>query len=151
MCLKREITDTGKAPMFIYDGAIDKALADEDNWFRYPNARNKDTHSYSQQIFELLGLPSHKTDDASNLTMHQILRRMYVDQLTAPSKLLKDDNKYDNATIRRAIGEFLLGIDDLEAHNLRQDLIEANRRFDAYNSELKAIYRILGTTDSIIT
>jgi DNA repair exonuclease SbcCD ATPase subunit len=150
MCLKREITDTGKAPMFIYDGAIDKALSDEENWFRYPNARNKETHSYSQQIFELLGLPSHKTDDASNLTMHQILRLMYVDQLTDPTKLLKDDKKYDNATIRRAIGEFLLGIDDLEAHNLRQDLIEANRKFDAYNSELKAIYRFLGMADSII-
>ncbi len=150
VCLRREITETGKAPMFIYDGRISEALADEENWFRYPNARNKDTHSYSQQIFDLLDLPSHKTDDASNLTMHQILRLMYVDQLTDASKLLKDDNKYDNATIRRAIGEFLLGIDDLEAHNLRQDLIEANRKFDSLHSELKAIYRFMGTTDSII-
>lgn len=115
MCLRREITDTGKAPMYIYDGQMDQALADEENWYRYPNARNKDIHSYSQQIFDLLGLPSHKTDDSRNLTMHQIMRLMYVDQLTEATKLLKEDKTYDNATTRRAIGEYLLGIDDLEA------------------------------------
>ncbi|HFN5082617.1 TPA: AAA family ATPase [Pseudomonas aeruginosa] len=148
--LKREITETGKAAMFLYEGNAEAALADHLNWFRYPNARNKDTHSYSQQLFLLMGLPSHKTDEAKNLTMHQILRLMYVDQLTQTTKLLKEDKNYDNADIRKAIGEYLLGIDDLEAHNLRQDLIEASREFDALTSELKAIYRFLGSDASLI-
>ena len=150
MCLKREITDTGKAPMYIYYGRMDQALTNQDNWYRYPNARSRDTHSYSQQIFDLLSLPSHKTDDSRNLTIHQIMRLMYVDQLTETTKLLKEDKRYDNATIRRAIGEYLLGIDDLEAHNLRQELVEANSNFDSINSELKAIYRFLGATNSVI-
>lgn len=149
-CLRREITDTGKAPMFIYDGKTDKSLEDKENWYRYPNARSKDTHSYSQQIFDLLGLPSHKTDDSRNLTIHQVMRLMYVDQLTEATRLLKEDKKYDNATTRRAIGEYLLGIDDLEAHNLRQELIAANSKFDSVQSELKAIYRFLGSTESIV-
>lgn len=149
-CLKREISETGKAAMYLYEGNADAALSDAANWFRYPNARNKDTHSYSQQLFLLMGLPSHKTDEAKNLTMHQILRLMYVDQLTQTTKLLKEDKNFDNADIRKAIGEYLLGIDDLEAHNLRQMLIEANRQFDALASELKAIYRFLGADNSFI-
>ena len=149
-CFRREITDTGKAPMYIFSGDMSDALKGDENWYKYPNARSKETHSYSQQIFDLLGMPSHKTDDSKNLTVHQILRLMYVDQLTEATKLLKEDKKYDNATIRRAIGEYLLGIDNLEAHNLRQELIEANRKFDSVQSELKAIYRFLGSTDNIV-
>ncbi|VVN79437.1 AAA family ATPase [Pseudomonas fluorescens] len=149
-CLKREISETGKAAMYLYEGNADAALADNLNWFRYPNARNRDTHSYSQQLFLLMGLPSHKTDESKNLTMHQILRLMYVDQLTQTTKLLKEDKNYDNADIRKAVGEYLLGIDDLEAHNLRQELIDANREFDALTSELKAIYRFLGADAALI-
>ncbi len=151
LCLRREITETGKAAMFVYDGSSEQALEDSKSWFRYPNMRNRDTHSYSQQLFELMGLPSHQTDDSKNLTMHQILRLIYADQLTQTTKLLKEDKKFDNATIRRAIGEYLLGIDDLEAHNLRQELIRANASFDALQSELKAIYKFLGSDNAIIT
>lgn len=149
-CLKREITETGKAAMQIFEGGINEALSNQEGWYRFPNARNKDTYSYSQKIFDLLSLPSHKTDDSKNLTIHQIMRLLYVDQLTDATKLLKDEKKFDNATIRRAIGEYLLGIDDLEIHNLRQDLIAANTRFDAVNSELRAIYKFLGASDSLI-
>ena len=82
--------------------------------------------------------------------MHQILRLMYVDQLSETTKLLKEDKKYDNASLRRAIGEYLLGIDNLDAHNIRQDLIEANSRFDKAHAELRAIYKLIGSTDSIL-
>ena len=148
--LKREITASGKSAMFIYEGVLDDALKDLSKWFRFPNARSDSTQSYSQKLFEILGLPSHKTDDSKNLTMHQILRLMYVDQLSETTKLLKEDKKFDNAPLRRAIGEYLLGIDNLDAHNIRQDLIEANSRFDKANAELRAIYRFIGSTNAIL-
>lgn len=143
ICLKREITDTGKAPMYFFEGDTDGALQDSVNWLQYPNQRSATKHSYSQQLFEILGLPQHKTDDSKNLTMHQILRLMYVDQMTETSHLLKGDPEYDNAVIRKAIGEFMLGIDDLDAHNLRQELIAANKAYEEINGELKAIYRVM--------
>lgn len=149
-CLRREITKTGKSAMYIFEGDMDKALSDSSKWFRYPNVRSKSVQSYSQKIFELLALPSHKTDDSKNLTMHQLLRLMYVDQLSETTKLLKEDKRYDNSSIRRAIGEYLLGIDNLDAHNIRQDLIEANSRFDKAKAELKAIYHFVGSTNSIL-
>lgn len=146
---KREIVSSGKSAIYLFEGTIDAGLS-ASNWFRFPYARSADTHSYSQEIFNLLGLPSHKTDESKNLTMHQLLRLMYVDQLSETTKLLKEDKKYDNASMRRAIGEYLLGIDDLEAHNLRQELIKANSEFDSVNSELKAIFRFVGSDNSIL-
>lgn len=150
LTIKREITETGKSPMFFFEGDIDDSQNDSENWQRFPNRRSSEKHSYSQQLFEMLGLPQHKTDDSKNLTMHQILRLMYVDQLSATEKLLNTDLTYDNVTTRRAIGEYLLGLDDLESHNLRQDLILANKEFEKINGELKAIYKMFGNDASSI-
>lgn len=149
-CLKRDITESGQAKMSIYEGNFTEALNSVTGWTQYSMRRSEERHSYSQQIFELLGLPRHTTDDSKNLTMHQIIRLMYVDQLSSTTKLLKEDKEYDNATIRRAIGEYLLGIDDLEAHNLRQNLITANKDFEKLNGELNAIYRLFGNEASQI-
>jgi AraC-like DNA-binding protein len=149
-CFKRQIVETGQARMEIFEGSFFDAMSDSVNWAQYSMRRSADRHSYSQQIFELLGLPRHKTDDSKNLTLHQIFRLMYVDQLSATAKLLKEDKEYDNVTFRRAIGDYLLGIDDLEAHNLRQDLILANKEFEKLNGELNAIYKLFGNDVSLI-
>ncbi|SDZ04864.1 hypothetical protein [Nitrosomonas sp. Nm33] len=149
-CLKRDIIDSGQAKMSIFEGKFDDAVNSIAGWTQYPMRRSEERHSFSQQIFELLGLPRHKTDDSKNLTLHQILRLMYVDQLSATTKLLKEDKEFDNATYRRAIGDYLLGIDDLEAHNLRQDLLVANKEFEKLNGELHAIYRLFGNEVSQI-
>lgn len=151
LCLKRDISETGQAPMLMYQGDFESSAIDSINWTIYSSRRSGERHSYSQQLFELLGLPQHKNNDEANLTMHQILRLLYVDQLTSTTKLLKADEKYDNVTIRRAIGEYLLGLDDLESHNLRQELIAANKAFEAINGELKAIYNMFGDAASSIS
>jgi len=150
LTLKRHITPTGQEKVLCFDGAMDTALSSMDGWHKFPMRRNSETHSFSQHVFELLNMPRHKTDEDRNLTMHQILRLIYVDQLSSTTKLLKEEQKYDNVTYRRAIGEYLLGIDDLEAYNLRQELIEANKEFEKVNAELNAIYRMFGHDESLI-
>lgn len=150
LTVKRERTATGKSAILFFEGTIDESQKDSESWQRFPNRRSEEKHSYSQQLFEMLGLPQHKTDDSKNLTMHQILRLIYVDQLTATEKVLNADLNYDNVTIRRAIGEYLLGLDDLESHNLRQDLISANKEFEGFSGELKAIYKMFGRDASLI-
>ena len=148
--LKRNVTPTGQERVLFFDGDMDRALASVEGWQKYPMRRNREIHSYSQHMFELLNLPRHKTDDDKNLTMHQILRLMYVDQLSATTKLLKEEQKFDNVTIRRAIGEYLLGIDALEAFNLRQELIQENKEFEKVNAELNVIYKMFGHDESLI-
>ena len=148
--IKRNMTSTGQERALFFDGDMKQALSSEEGWNKFPMRRNQDIHSFSQHLFELLNLPRHQTDDSKNLTMHQILRVMYVDQLSATNKLLKEETKFDNITTRRAIGEYLLGIDTLEAYNLRQDLIEANKTFEKVNAQLNAIYRMFGHDETLI-
>ncbi|HCT4796571.1 TPA: hypothetical protein OTY64_003374 [Enterobacter hormaechei] len=142
--LKRNIVENGLSKMHLHEGTIDSAIKCGAQWTSYPYRRSDTLHSFSQQIFELLGLPRHKTDDERNLTLHQIMRLMYIDQLSATTKLLKEEKNFDNPNLRRAIGEYLLGIDDLEAHNLRQELLSETKRFEKYNSEANAIFKIIG-------
>ncbi|EAQ5910878.1 hypothetical protein FEF66_23320, partial [Salmonella enterica] len=145
--LKRNIIENGLSKMYLHEGTIDSAIKLNAQWTGYPYRRSDTMHSFSQQLFELLGLPRHKTDDERNLTLHQIIRLMYVDQLSATTKLLKEEKNFDNPNLRRAIGEYLLGIDDLEAHNLRQELLSETKRFEKYNSEANAIFKIIGGDD----
>lgn len=145
--LKRDIVENGLSKMYIHEGTIDTAVKLGAQWTGYPYRRSDTLHSFSQQLFELLGLPRHKTDDDRNLTLHQIMRLMYVDQLSATTKLLKEEKAFDNPNLRRAIGEYLLGIDDLEAHNLRQELLSETKLFEKYNSEANSIFKIIGGDD----
>lgn len=145
--LKRDIVDNGISKMYLHEGPIESSLRPDAQWTGYPYRRSDTMHSFSQQLFELLGLPRHKTDDDRNLTLHQIMRLMYVDQLSATTKLLKEEKVFDNPNLRRAIGEYLLGIDDLEAHNLRQELLLETKLFEKYNSEANSIFKIIGGDD----
>lgn len=144
LTLKREIDDSGRASMHVLDGTIDGSLESQDSWQVFPSRRSAEKFSFSQKLFEVLGLPQHKTDESKNLTMHQILRLIYVNQLTSTEKLLNDEPSFDNASTRQAIGEYLLGLDDLESHNLRQDLLLANKKFEKANGELQAIFKMFG-------
>ena len=142
--LCRDIEESGKAPMYIFEGDYSSSILMGAAWLKYLNRRSDERHSYSQQLFDLMMLPQHKNNDHANLTMHQLLRLIYVDQITAPTKILRYDSIYDSANIRQAVGEYLLGLDDLDVHKLRQELLELEKDFAKVDGELKAIYRLLG-------
>lgn len=152
--IKRNIDKSSIPPISIKSGVYEQQDGDAEDWRTYGPRRNdkNDKMSFSQQLFELLGWDTHKSDDYANLTMHQILRFLYVDQETASTKLLRaeDNPRGDSEGIRTAIFEFLLGLDNLDTHKLRQQLILANRQFDKVASDLSAMYRVLGG-DSILT
>lgn len=144
-CLKREISP-GKVPsIYIYSGIYADAENDLTGWVRYGARRNDNKYSFSQQIFELLGWEHHKTDEYANLTLHQILRLLYLDQQTSLIKIFRhESNQADSETMRKAISEFLLGLDNLDSHKARQDLLRAEKRFYKAKEELDAIFKVLG-------
>ncbi|RTL52413.1 MAG: hypothetical protein EKK46_11020 [Rhodocyclaceae bacterium] len=101
--------------------------------------------SFSQLAFELFGWGTHKTDGYDNLTMHQVLRLMYIDQETPSNKLFRaEPANADSESTRTAIAEFLLSLDDLESHKTRQRLLSASRAMEKATSELSAIHDVLG-------
>ncbi len=146
--IKRDIEKGSVPPISIRSGSYLDSNVDVNSWKSYGPRRNEagSKMSFSQQVFELLGWDTHKTDDYANLTMHQLLRFMYVDQETASTKIFRaeDNNRADSGGIRTAISEFMLGLDNLDVHKLRQELIITEREFDKISSELTAMYRILG-------
>ena len=156
--LKRAI-EVGKIPdISMFSNDMNAALESVLGWKHFGPRRTEKRASFSECMFELLGWESSKSEEYANLTMHQLLRFLYADQETSSFKLFRaeDNKRADSDTMRIAVAEFLLGLDNLDTHQLRQELLMADREFESIKSELSAIYKILGkdsglTLDSMQT
>lgn len=145
--VSRSIETSGHPPIEIYEGEFNEAISDKEKWSRYPNARSESKESYSQIFFHLMGMPEHKSEVSNNnITMHQILRLIYCDQLSKVEHIFRDEN-FDNADIRTAVSELLLGLDNYEVHDLRLRLRNVTRKFDRLHGELKSLFQVLGKTE----
>ncbi|PKG93316.1 AAA family ATPase [Paraglaciecola sp. MB-3u-78] len=147
--LRRAIEGEASRPQIeIFEGTLEESLEKGPEWTSYKNAKSENRKSYSMQLFSLLGLEQHITADSDSLTLHQLLRILYIDQDTPASKIFRTEPfTYDKESMRKAIGEYAFGFDDLEAHSLRQKLYEATKKFEKVDDELKTIYKVLGATN----
>lgn len=118
--LKRSITTTSMQPMMVYLGKMDEALQNtEEGWKLYPYRYTDKTFSFSRVLFDMLHYPEVRSDAGdTNITMHQILRLIFIDQETPTANLFRMDN-FDVPLTREAVSELLLGIYDNELYNLR--------------------------------
>ena len=141
--LKREIAETGRRGMDIFGDDFEVAnAAPNSGWLRYPyNATEKE--SFYQAIFKELGIPYSKSDDKGSITMHQLLRMMYVDQMTSPDRLFKFD-RFDSPNKRKAIGELLIGLSDFSLYEKRVEFQRASAILDNKVKEIKTIHQFLG-------
>ncbi|WP_223217126.1 AAA family ATPase [Rhizobium cauense] len=81
--LRREIDVSSQSAMEIFGGRYGQALeAPIEAWHRYPYSRSTSQESFSQAIFRLLEMPDVAVEGTSNITIHQILRLLYADQLS---------------------------------------------------------------------
>ncbi len=93
LSLRRDVSTDNNQPMFIYFGGLQDGLeAAADGWQRFPYSRNDHSKTFSQILFKALGLPEIPGDDSSNITMHQILRLMYVDQATPFQRIFRSED-----------------------------------------------------------
>lgn len=140
--------ESKKPPIHIRSGSYGDEINSLDGWNVYGYQKVGDRASFATRIFDLLGFEQHVTADNDNLTMHQIFRLLYADQDTPASNIFRWESlNYDRESMRTAIGEYLFGFDNLEAHILRQNLFELKKKFEKQNEDLLAIYRILGRTN----
>lgn len=150
LTVSRSIEPANKPPMQFFSGDYESSLRNHAEWVQYGVMRTANKHSFSQQIFELFGWPHHQTDDNSNLTIHQILRLIYVDQDTPVNKILKAELAFDKPSMRQAIGDFLLGVDDLGTYGLRQQLSKAETEFSKIYDQLEAIFKYISPTEGVL-
>ena len=142
LTIKREIASPNS--MYIYEGALDLNAAAA-QFLVLPYRVTERRESFSQVLFDFIGLPRYIKDDSVTLTMHQILRLIYVDQITPPNKILRQEaSNFDGYSNRLAIGEYLLGIDDLSSHILRQEKNKLEKEGEAIEAERRAIFKVLG-------
>lgn len=134
-------TDSGR-PMDIYFGTMDDALAGgADLWQTYSYSRPDRGYSFSQILFRAIGLPEAISDGASNLTMHQILRLLYVDQLTPIQRIFRVD-RWDTWQTRQAIGELLAGIGGYELYDRQILLRETEKKYKDASAALTSLMAI---------
>ena len=125
------------ADMLIYFDDMEASLADDGfhNWQRYGYRMSAERRSFSNILFELLGLPEMKAD--SNITMHQILRLMYFDQESPTGSLFFFD-MFDREITRETTSELLLGLYNENLSSAKLELIDVTRKL----SEKKESERI---------
>jgi predicted nuclease with TOPRIM domain len=150
--LARDISSETGQPMDIFGGPYEASLkAPLSEWTRYPYRRSANKESFSQAIFRLLTIPEVANDTSGNLTIHQILRLLYSDQLSPVETLFRYDSRFDPPALRDAVGRLLCGSYE---GRLYQNEIETRaliRDFDTLSAELKSLFAVLGRTDQGLT
>lgn len=107
--LMREIEETPFQPMRVFYGTIDEAdSASLGAWETYPFKRGK-KESFSQVLFRFLGLPEIEYgEENARLTMNQVLRLLYADQMSSVERIFRPVS-FDLAITRQAVGDLLCG------------------------------------------
>ncbi|TBF19509.1 AAA family ATPase [Rhizobium ruizarguesonis] len=135
--LGRDVEPRASRPMRIFFGPIEEALSSAaEGWERYPFSRGS-AESFSQVMFRHLGLPEVQYGESNTkITMNQILRLLYSDQLSAVDKIFRPQ-RFDDAITRQTVGDLLCGAYSNSYYNARI------RRKDA-EAELKEVITRIG-------
>ena len=143
--VRRDI-DAGrkKRPMFFYWGEMkdswDSSLTE---WEKYPYSTTETKGGFSSVLFDLLDIPDVKGFLDSRVTMHQILRLMYVDQLTPYDQVFLDE-QFDQQITRKTVGDLLCGIYDEDLYEVQILLDEKEKELSSVRASLKSIREVLG-------
>lgn len=120
-----------------YENAIKTKLHD---WQHCPLARQEKHMSFSQIIFTALGMPEIKGDEGSNITMHQVLRILYVDQMTPVHRMFRTED-FDPPIRREAVGNLLCGIGGYELFEKQLALRSLDKEYGEITLELRAMLK----------
>ena len=91
--IKRTVSSSGNQPMSIFWGTYDEAIKSASvGWQIFPYRMSANKKSFSNALFVSLGFPELRGDVDSNITMHQILRMLYIDQKSLTLDLLMTES-----------------------------------------------------------
>jgi chromosome segregation ATPase len=126
-----------KAALHFYWGKYNEAYnpPPDKGWQRFEYFTTKDKKSYSNVIFENLNIPIVRGDN--NITIHQILRLLYVDQ-ESPTSSLYYYEQFDSQLTRETTADLLLGVYDESLYENKIRLIDAERELDSVKAQIKA-------------
>lgn len=149
--LSRDVTTSLGAPMEIFGGSLEDAMvAPRAEWMRYPYRKSQSKESFSQAIFRLLNMPEVTSDTSGNVTVHQMLRLLYADQLSPVDDLFRFE-RFDQAVLRDNIGRLLCCAYTSTLYDNEQKIRLLGREFDDVRAELRSLFVFIGKTDQPIS
>lgn len=144
--VRRPINEEARSPLSIFWGELPQALnAKFSEWETYPYQRSQSKESFSQVIFRAAGLPELKGEGAANITIHQLLRLMYVDQRTPHDQIFRNE-PFDTVLTRETVGNYLCGIYSDKLYDAQLELKTVEARLERSVSDLRNIFVLLGRT-----
>lgn len=145
--LARDISESSGSPMDMFSGSYDLSLKQPANvWNRYPYRRSLTTESFSQVIFRLLGMPDVSLEVSGNITMHQVLRLLYADQLSPVDEIFRFE-QFEQKDTRDTIGRLLCGAYANDLYENSQSLKSLRKEFDKIDSQLRNLFVVLGKAE----
>src|SRR5260370_21379662 len=149
--LSREVTDVLRQPMDVFGGPYEAAMkAPRSEWTRYPYSRLRTRESFSQALFRLLGVTEGVNEASGTLTMHQLLRLLYADQLSPTDDIFRLE-PFDRALIRDTIGRLLCGAYDNRVYANELRIRELDRELNEVSAQLTNLFRVLGRAGESMT
>ncbi|CAM1342146.1 hypothetical protein [Tenacibaculum amylolyticum] len=126
-----------QAPMYFFWGDMDESFNPpiDKMWQKFGYKTTDNRKSFSNVMFDNLDLPIVKGD--SNITFHQILRLLYIDQESPTSSLFLYEY-FDSQLTRETVSDLLLGVYNEELYENKKRLISAEKEFENIKSEIKA-------------
>lgn len=107
-------------------------------WQKFQYNTTSDKRSFSNVLFELLGLP--EVREENNITIHQVLRLLYIDQESPTSSLFLYE-EFDKQAVREAVSDLLLGVYNQELYTLKLDLYSAEKELEEVKNEIRLTKR----------
>lgn len=141
--IKREIIKdeddnvSTQSPLYFFWGIMDESFNPPKDkiWQKFGYKTTDNIKSFSNVIFDILGLPIVKGDN--NITFHQILRLLYIDQDSPTSSLFYYEH-FDSQLTRETVSDLLLGVYNEELYENKKRLIVAEKELEGIKSEIKA-------------
>jgi len=107
-------------------------------WQKYEYNTTPRKKSFSNVLFEILNLPEVKEEN--NITMHQILRLLYIDQESPTGSLFYYD-EFDKQNKREAVADLLLGIYNQSLYDYKLELYNSEKELEDIKSEIRITKR----------
>lgn len=126
-----------RVAMYFYWGELDESLnpPQDKHWQKFEFNTTVDKKSFSNVMFENLDIPIVKGEN--NISFHQILRLLYIDQESPTSSLFYYEH-FDSQITRETVSDLLLGVYNEELYENKKRLGFAIKELDNIKSELKA-------------
>ncbi|MFK7059211.1 AAA family ATPase [Flavobacterium oreochromis] len=115
-------------------------------WQKFQYNTTPEKRSFSNVLFELLDLPEVKEEN--NITIHQVLRLLYIDQESPTSSLFLFE-EFDKQSTREAVSDLLLGVYNQDLYTLKLDLYNSEKKLEEIKNEIRLTRRFFNDAFSL--